>query len=63
LTVLESETIVNSVESHLIFPNQFKVNGLVRYTWCASDAVFLPGLLGKTAKQAQQAIHAPISLA
>lgn len=31
-------------------PHQFKVNGNVLYTWCSLDAMFLPGLLGKTAE-------------
>ena len=35
-------------------PHQFEVNGHVLYTWCAWDALFLPGLLGKTAQVESQ---------
>lgn len=30
-------------------PHRFVLNGRSLYTWCALDAVFLPGLLGETA--------------
>ena len=31
-------------------PHKFRINGKQLYTWCSLDAVFLPGLLGKTAE-------------
>lgn len=31
-------------------PHRFRVNGRTLYTWCALDAMFLPGFLGKTAE-------------
>lgn len=30
-------------------PHRFIVKGSTLYTWCALDAIFLPGLLGETA--------------
>lgn len=31
-------------------PHRFRVNGRQLYTWCALDALFIPGLLGETAQ-------------
>ena len=31
-------------------PHRFRLNGNELYTWCSLDAIFLPGLLGKTAE-------------
>jgi alkylmercury lyase len=31
-------------------PHRFKVDGRALYTWCAWDSLFIPGILGKTAK-------------
>ncbi len=31
-------------------PHRFRLNGNDLYTWCSLDAIFLPGLLGKTAE-------------
>ena len=31
-------------------PHRFEVDGRTLYTWCAWDSLFIPGLLGKTAR-------------
>ena len=31
-------------------PHRFQVDGQTVYTWCAWDSLFIPGILGKTAK-------------
>jgi alkylmercury lyase len=31
-------------------PHRFKVDGKTLYTWCAWDSLFIPGILGKTAR-------------
>ncbi len=31
-------------------PHRFQVNGRSLYTWCAWDSLFIPGILGKTAR-------------
>lgn len=45
-------------------PHHFIVNGRTLYTWCALDAVFMPGLLGETAvvKSTCPTTNTPIQL-
>ena len=31
-------------------PHRFQIDGRALYTWCAWDSLFIPGILGKTAK-------------